>query len=248
MAAFITIATIILFVIIVIWSFHNLEDIEKSRKIIYIIFEILLTGVITFVIFELSKGNISYPSIDIMNTIKNPIVLLFTGINGCLIIPYMSKILAGVRQNSISTEELRKKIVYVSQDEMLYTDTIYNNIVLDHEISYQKYLEIIKLTGVDKLIEKSMLKDDMLLDNNASNFSGGEKQRIILARTLVKNSDIYIFDESFSALDIKSERILLKKIFEYLKNKTILVISHRFNNRDLYQKFILIEKGILYEY
>lgn len=80
------------------------------------------------------------------------------------------------------------------------------------------------------------------------NFSGGEKQRIILARTLVKNSDIYIFDESFSALDIKSERILLKKIFEYLKNKTILVISHRFNNRDLYQKFILIEKGILYEY
>ena len=131
---------------------------------------------------------------------------------------------------------------------MLYTDTIYNNIVLDHEISYQKYLEIIKLTGVDKLIEKSMLKDDMLLDNNASNFSGGEKQRIILARTLVKNSDIYIFDESFSALDIKSERILLKKIFEYLKNKTILVISHRFNNRDLYQKFILIEKGILYEY
>ena len=50
MAAFITIATIILFVIIVIWSFHNLEDIEKSRKIIYIIFEILLTGVITFVI------------------------------------------------------------------------------------------------------------------------------------------------------------------------------------------------------
>ena len=111
MAVFITIATIILFVVIVIWSFHNLEDIEKSRKIIYIIFEILLTGVITFVIFELSKENISYPSIDIMNTIKNPIVLLFTGINGCLIIPYMSKILAGVRQNSISTEELRKKII-----------------------------------------------------------------------------------------------------------------------------------------
>ena len=154
----------------------------------------------------------------------------------------------GKNLSQYNLKELREKIVYVSQDEMLYTDTIYNNIVLDHEISYQKYLEIIKLTGVDKLIEKSMLKDDMLLDNNASNFSGGEKQRIILARTLVKNSDIYIFDESFSALDIKSERILLKKIFEYLKNKTILVISHRFNNRDLYQKFILIEKGILYEY
>ena len=192
--------------------------------------------------------------------IKNSEHVLFYGISGGgkstlmkILCRYIDNFQGSIKideknLSQYNLKELRKKIVYVSQDEMLYTDTIYNNIVLDQEISYQKYLEIIKLTGVDKLIEKSMLKDNMLLDNNASNFSGGEKQRIILARTLVKNSDIYIFDESFSALDIKSERILLKKIFEYLKNKTILVISHRFNNRDLYQKFILIEKGILYEY
>lgn len=143
--------------------------------------------------------------------------------------------------------DLRKRITYLSQDEILFTDTIYNNIVLDNNISYKKYLDIIKLCRVDKIIERSFLNDDMLLENNGSNISGGEKQRILLARSLVKDSDIYIFDESFSALDIKSERELIKNIFNYLKDKTVIIISHRFNNRDLYQKFILIEKGILYE-
>ncbi len=144
--------------------------------------------------------------------------------------------------------DIRNKITYLSQDETLYTDTVYNNIVLKNNISYEKYLEIIKLTGVSKIIDRSILKSDMMLDNNASNLSGGEKQRILLARTLAKNSNIYIFDESFSAIDIKEERILLKEIFSYLKNKTVIVISHRFNNRDLYQQFILVEKGVVYEY
>ena len=144
--------------------------------------------------------------------------------------------------------DIRNKISYISQDEILFTDTIYNNIVLNNNVPYSKYLEIIKLTGVDKLIERSILKDDMILENDGDNLSGGERQRIIIARSLIKNSDVYIFDESFSALDIKSERIVLKNIFLYLKNKTVIVISHRFNNRDLYQKFILIDKGIVYEY
>lgn len=98
----------------------------------------------------------------------------------------------GKNLSQYNLKELREKIVYVSQDEMLYTDTIYNNIVLDHEISYQKYLEIIKLTGVDKLIEKSMLKDDMLLDNNASN-SRVEKNKELFWLELWLKIVIFIF-------------------------------------------------------
>lgn len=143
--------------------------------------------------------------------------------------------------------DIRSKITYVSQDETLYTDTIYNNITLQKECSYDKYLEIIKLVKVDEIIDKCFLKHDSLIEFNASNFSGGERQRIILARTLMKDSDIYIFDESLNALDVKTERIILKNIFNYLKNKTVIVISHRFNNRDLYKRFILIEKGVIYE-
>ena len=144
--------------------------------------------------------------------------------------------------------DIRKRITYVSQDEVLYTDTVYNNIVLNNLIPYEKYLEIIKITGVDNIIQRSILKDEMILENNACNLSGGEKQRIILARSLVKNSDIYIFDESMSSIDIRNERILLKNIFKYLQTKTVIIISHRFNNRDLYQRFVLVNNGEVYEY
>ena len=144
--------------------------------------------------------------------------------------------------------DIRRGITYVSQDEIIYTDTIYNNIVLNNNISYEKFLEIIKLCGIDKIIDRSLMNTDMIIDNNGYNLSGGEKSRIIIARSLVKNSDIYIFDETFSTLDLKSERVLLENIFKYLKNKTVIVISHRFNNRDLYQKYIMIKKGIVYEY
>ena len=143
---------------------------------------------------------------------------------------------------------LRNRITYLSQDEVLYTDTIYNNIVLNKQISFEKYKEICDITGISSIYKNSILHDEMLIENNASNISGGEKQRILLARSLVKDSDIYIFDESFSAIDIDNERKILIKIFNYLKNKTIIVISHRFNNRDLYQKFILVKKGQVYEY
>ena len=144
--------------------------------------------------------------------------------------------------------DIRKKITYVSQDEIIYTDTLYNNIVLGNSVSYEKFLEIINLCGIDTIMKRSLKNSDMMLDNGGYNLSGGEKQRIILARSIIKDSDIYIFDESLNALDIKAERVLLEKVFEYFKNKTIIVISHRFNNRDLYQKFIMIKKGIVYEY
>ena len=143
---------------------------------------------------------------------------------------------------------IRQKITYVSQEEMIYTDTLYNNIVLGKDISYKEYKNILNITGVSNIYKRSLFKDEMILDNNASNLSGGEKQRIIIARSLIKQSDIYIFDESFSALDLESETKLLKNIFNYLKDKTVIVISHRSNNRNLYQKYIFIEKGNVYEY
>ena len=145
-------------------------------------------------------------------------------------------------------KDLRRKITYISQDEVLFTDTIYNNIMLGVNATYDDYLDIIKLTSVDKILDGSLLKDDMLLENDGGNLSGGERQRVILSRALLKKSDIYILDESLSALDIKAEREILLKVFSYLHDKTVIVISHRFNNRDLYQNFIKVEKGIVYEY
>lgn len=142
--------------------------------------------------------------------------------------------------------DIRDKICYVSQSETLFTDNIYNNITLNRQVSFDDVLHLCKILKINEIVDKLPLKFDSLIEENGFNLSGGERQRIILARTLLKKADIYIFDEALNAIDVKRERIILKNIFKLLKNKTVIVISHRFNNEDLFNQKIVI--GENYEY
>ena len=86
-----------------------------------------------------------------------------------------------------------------------------------------------------------------MVEENGFNFSSGERQKILLARALLKDSDIYIFDEAFHQIDIEQERIILSNIFSYLHDKTVIVISHRLQHLDLYDRRYRLEKGKIYE-
>ena len=86
-----------------------------------------------------------------------------------------------------------------------------------------------------------------MVEENGFNFSNGERQRIILARSLLKNSNIYIYDESFSQIDIQREHQILTQLLEYKKDATIIVISHRFNNQELFHRILKLENGQIYE-
>ena len=77
--------------------------------------------------------------------------------------------------------------------------------------------------------------------SNGFNVSGGQKQRIILARALLKPFNILIIDEGLNELDIALERKILKNIFNYFKNKTIIIVSHRLENKDLFDKIINLD-------
>lgn len=142
---------------------------------------------------------------------------------------------------------LRENICYLAQNEILLTDTIYNNVVMFRDIEYDEFLKVSKLSLLEEIIEHKSLSYDTLLEENGFNLSGGERQRILLARTLLKKANIYIFDESLSEIDVERERIILKKLFTLYKDKTILVISHRFDNQDLFDQKIKIEKGTCYD-
>ena len=172
---------------------------------------------------------------------KSTLVKLLTKyLNG-----YKGKIyIDDIELSNISLYDIRTKICYISQKEGLFNDTVYNNVVLDKEINYKSFLKIVKLALIDDIVEKNENNYNLVLEENGFNISGGERQRIILARALLKNSDIYILDESLNAVDIERERIILKNIFKYLKGKTIIVISHRFDNSDLFDKKIKVEKGV----
>ncbi|MEG1597092.1 MAG: peptidase domain-containing ABC transporter [Bacilli bacterium] len=149
--------------------------------------------------------------------------------------------------NDYNLNVLKNNINYVSQNETLYTDTIYNNIILDNNINYDEFLKVIKLTLTEEITNKSILKENMLLEENGFNLSGGERQRIILARALLHNTNILLLDESLNEIDIKREREILSNIFNLYKDKTIIVISHRFNNIDLFDKKYEIVEGVSYE-
>ena len=142
--------------------------------------------------------------------------------------------------------EAFSQIIYVSQNEVLFTDTMYENIDLYRGIKPMNVIEASTLCQVDKII-KNDLGLNMLIEENGFNLSGGEKQRIILARTILSDSKIVLIDEGTNQLDVSLERKILKNIFNKYKNKTIIIISHRLNNLDLFDHLVRIEGGKIKE-
>ena len=147
--------------------------------------------------------------------------------------------------NDYELSTIRNNITYVSQNELLYTDTIRNNIILNRDISDNDFETICSLTYVDDIVKDKLLSYDTPLEENGLNLSGGERQRIILARALLKPASIILIDEGLNQIDIALERKILNNIFNYYKNKTIIIISHRKNNQDLYTKIYQINNGYL---
>jgi ATP-binding cassette subfamily B protein len=140
---------------------------------------------------------------------------------------YKGKITIGdINIKDYSLNTLRSNILYVSQQDKLFTDTIYNNIVLDKYISKSKLNYILKITKVDELISKKSLRLDSYLYDDGFNLSGGEKQRIILARALVQNPKILILDESLSEVDKSTENYILRNLGRHLSKTTIIYITH----------------------
>ena len=138
---------------------------------------------------------------------------------------------------------LRNNICYISQNEYLYTDSVYENITLGKKIKYNNFLEVADNLFINEIIKNSSLGYNYLLENNGENISGGERKRIIIARSVFQRANIYIYDESFSEIDVEKERIILNYLFKIFPNKTFIIISHRFSNEDLFNKKIKVGGG-----
>lgn len=145
--------------------------------------------------------------------------------------------------NEIQTDD----IVYISQNEILFTDTLYNNITLFKEINENDFFKVLKTCYIDDILKNNNLGYYMYIEENGFNISGGEKQRIALARALLTKSNYIIIDEGLSQVDIKLERKILKNIMKNYKNKTIIFVSHRKDNLELFDRLIEINNGNLIE-
>lgn len=138
-------------------------------------------------------------------------------------------------------DNIRDSISLISQNEILFTDTLYNNVFI-----YNNDISVIKECFIDEIISNNTLGYNMLIEENGFNLSGGQKQRIILARTILKKFNILLIDEGLNQMDIELERKILINLFKKFKDKTIIVISHRMDNMDLYDKKIKLEEGTIY--
>jgi len=146
--------------------------------------------------------------------------------------------------NDYHIQDIRENISYVSQNEMLLNDTLYNNIVVAEEkLSYDDFVKICRICKVDEIYNRDIRGANMLIEEDAANISGGERQRIILARALIRNSSIYILDESLNQVDVVNERNILENVFKAYNGKTFIVISHRSHNEDVFDKQIRITNG-----
>lgn len=149
-----------------------------------------------------------------------------------------------IKINGINIKSINLKNVYISQNETLFTDTIYNNIVLGNNDS--NFSEIVKMCYVDEIIN-SNLGYNQIIEENGFNISGGQKQRIILARSIINEFDLLLIDEGLNQIDVELERKILKNLFNKFHDKTIIIVSHRLENMDLYDKLIKLENGKIKE-
>lgn len=162
-------------------------------------------------------------------------------------VPYSMININGIDINHYHLENIRSYTSYVSSNEMLFNDTIYNNICLHKDVSEDDFIKVIKICRVDKIFGVDINNYKKMIEENGFLLSSGERQRIILARSLLRDSDIYIYDEAFGQIDIDLTNKIINDMFLYLKDKTVIVISHRNNSKKYFNRIIKLESGKLIE-
>jgi ABC-type transport system involved in Fe-S cluster assembly fused permease/ATPase subunit len=150
--------------------------------------------------------------------------------------------------DKISQESLRKIIGVVPQDTVLFNDTIYYNIAYGNtNANKEEVINAAKNADIHNFI--SILPDgyQTIVGERGLKLSGGEKQRVAIARTILKNPKIFFFDEATSALDSSTEEEIQKNLENISKNKTTLVIAHRLSTAANADNIIVLDKGCIIE-
>tara|TARA_B100000768_G_C11268439_1_gene372187 strand:+ start:266 stop:2005 length:1740 start_codon:yes stop_codon:yes gene_type:complete len=166
------------------------------------------------------------------------------------LIPRFYNILSGditIDNQSINKTKifsLRKNISLVSQDTTLFDDTIKNNIAYANlDASYEEIIQVAKLSHSDDFINNLPNKYETIIGENGVRLSGGEKQRLSIARAMIKKSPIILLDEATSSLDAETENKIQEAINILIKDRTTIVIAHRLSTILESDKIYLVDSG-----
>lgn len=154
-------------------------------------------------------------------------------------------LLDGINIKDIRLQELRDRIGYVPQKSILFTGTIESNLKYGKNIDAndEDILKAIEIAQAKELIEENTEGILYEISRGGTNVSGGQRQRLSIARALAKKPEVFIFDDSFSALDFKTDAALRKAIHENMRDRTILIVAQRINTIINAENIIVLDQG-----
>ena len=144
----------------------------------------------------------------------------------------------------VDLKELREKIGFVPQKGVLFTGSIADNIKYGNEnISDEDVKKALDISQSTEFVSKLKGMENYEISQGGTNVSGGQKQRLSIARAIAKNPDIYVFDDSFSALDFKTDAKLRKELAKITKDKTVLIVAQRISTIMNADKIVVLDEG-----
>ena len=156
--------------------------------------------------------------------------------------------IGGIDISKVSPEEVMRKFSAVFQDVYLFRDTIYNNIKFGNETATkEEVIKAAKMAGAYDFIVKKENGFETMVGEGGSTLSGGEKQRISIARAILKDAPIILLDEATASLDPENELAVQDAISNLIKNKTVIVVAHKLKNVVGANKIVVLDKGKVVE-
>lgn len=148
--------------------------------------------------------------------------------------------------NELNIQSLQQKIGFVTQDPVIFNDSIFNNVTLWADLSAEnvdRFWEVLKKTALFDFVKNLDHREQSSLGHSGINISGGEKQRLAIARELFKDIDLLFLDEATSALDSETERVIQESIEKLKGQYTIVLVSHRLSSVRNADNIILLKNG-----
>jgi ATP-binding cassette subfamily B protein len=235
----------------------NLEPIEDDKENLKRISNI--KGKISFkkVNFAYKKDNQVLKNINL--EVKKGEVTAFVGASGAGKSTMMALILKFIKPNNgdifiddqniklLNTKDIRKNIALVQQQPFLFSGKIIDVIRMGRSFAEEEVIESAKIANAHNFIQKLPEKYETIITERGSNFSGGQIQRIAIARAILGNPSILLLDEATSALDAESEAEVQEGINRAMRNRTVIVIAHRLATTQGADKIVVFEKGKIIE-
>ncbi|MBO0442597.1 ABC transporter ATP-binding protein [Vagococcus fluvialis] len=146
----------------------------------------------------------------------------------------------------LDVKELRNRVGFVPQKAILFTGTIRSNLLYGLENATEEEMwKALEIAQAKDFVEKLPDGLDSKVEQGGDNFSGGQKQRLAIARALIKPADIYIFDDSFSALDFKTDALLRKALKENVTDAMIVIVAQRISTVVGADQIIVLDEGLM---